>query len=369
MAGFVPGQEDAQELFALLAGGDKQSSRAAERALARLGSWAAEQALGRLSTAAAPLRARLARLVGRVAGKTQQPALLSSLLDLTFDPDVKTRRSAVMALGKLGLSEAGLDGRGRIERRLLALWSEGPELVEQRGLVSALGKVGGTAALAVLRDQRSDDAELSRLLEEARLKIERTLGRSTPGFIDPRLVFPLPLRVRFHCRAGLEAILADELGKALSPRAGPPARVEVQIAASMERLQTIRTALRFGFPLPARQLAPGEELAAAVANTLTAPPVRALLRALTVGPIRFRLEWAGAGHRRAQSFRVAAAVAERWPELRNDPTRSLWEVIVHESQNGRRLELELWPRGLPDPRFAYRRRDLPAASQLPPPSD
>src|SRR5699024_6701634 len=52
-------------------------------------------------------------------------------------------------------------------------------------------------------------------------------------------------------------------------------------------------------------------------------------------------------------------IAERCPELLNDPTETLWEVIVDETDE---TSIALWPRGLEDPRFAYRRAQVPASS-------
>ena len=47
----------------------------------------------------------------------------------------------------------------------------------------------------------------------------------------------------------------------------------------------------------------------------------------------------------------------------NDPTESTWEAGAREE--GGALLVELHPRGLADPRFAYRVRDVPAASHPP----
>jgi len=44
----------------------------------------------------------------------------------------------------------------------------------------------------------------------------------------------------------------------------------------------------------------------------------------------------------------------------NDPTESLWEAVVE--TRGRFVDVALAPRGLQDPRFAWRRGDVPAAS-------
>jgi tRNA G10 N-methylase Trm11 len=48
----------------------------------------------------------------------------------------------------------------------------------------------------------------------------------------------------------------------------------------------------------------------------------------------------------------------------NDPTAALWEVVVStgEGESGNVVRLELWPRGLVDERFSYRRVTLPASS-------
>ncbi len=76
----------------------------------------------------------------------------------------------------------------------------------------------------------------------------------------------------------------------------------------------------------------------------------------TASALRYRLAFTGGGHRRAEVQRIAAAVSARRPELVNDPTDTTWTVEVHAR------ELLLVPRRLEDPRFTWRRRDMPAAS-------
>jgi tRNA G10 N-methylase Trm11 len=77
------------------------------------------------------------------------------------------------------------------------------------------------------------------------------------------------------------------------------------------------------------------------------------------------------GHRSAELLRAAAAADD--PELVNDPTASLWELVVESPArrgaerrtgmtSGRSVEASLAPRALDDPRFAWRRGDVPAAS-------
>jgi predicted RNA methylase len=82
----------------------------------------------------------------------------------------------------------------------------------------------------------------------------------------------------------------------------------------------------------------------------------------TEGPIRYRVAWAKGGKRRAVVWRVAENVASRSPDLVNDPTQATWEAVVYESASGpERILVELVPR-TDDPRFVYRRGDVPAAS-------
>ena len=98
------------------------------------------------------------------------------------DDDEKTARNAALALGKLGVERVPA---ADVERALVARWPSAPPAL-RRALAEALGKVGGADALALL-DGGSDvpgdpaDAELRRLVDEARVKIRRTLGRARRG--------------------------------------------------------------------------------------------------------------------------------------------------------------------------------------------
>jgi 23S rRNA G2445 N2-methylase RlmL len=76
--------------------------------------------------------------------------------------------------------------------------------------------------------------------------------------------------------------------------------------------------------------------------------------------VRYRLAWAEGGRRRATTWEVTRAVAARAPALVNDPTSSNWEVVATAGE--REVQLDLAPRGLVDPRFAWRKGDVPAAS-------
>jgi predicted RNA methylase len=205
------------------------------------------------------------------------------------------------------------------------------------------------------------DPELARILDEARLKLARTLDREQGGSIRADVTPRAPLPVLAHCRHGLSRLLTDELAD-FAARARDDETVTLTLRAPLSSLFRARTMLRFGFPLPVpRDADPGD----AVVTALTSDAAWAIFTQLSDGPIRYRIEWAHAGHRRGLTFRCAAAIARARPALVNDPTASLWEAIVRESDPDQRhssVSVELWPRGLPDPRFAYRRAHVPASS-------
>jgi predicted RNA methylase len=328
--GFTPRAGDADALLAL-GGAD------AERALLKIAPAAAAVALRHLDDAGAPHRARAARLIARLALGEQ--ALAPRLLALLDDRDPRVARAAAVGAGKLRHPDA--------EARLLAAL-ERPET--RRAVVEALGKAAGAAALDRLRAlDPGEDAELRRLRAQAILRLDRTLAREAPSDIDLDASPPSAAPVLLRCRAGLEELLVDELGPQLAPRRAGRGRVEATLDAPLARLYRARLFIDAGFPLPPRR---GEPVAAVV-GALRAPDTLALLRALTRGPIRYRIAWTGGGHRRADVLAIATAV----PELRNDPTATTWDVEV-----GPDARILLVPRRFEDPRWTYRRRDVPAAS-------
>ncbi len=347
--GYTPGRHDLDGVVDLLA--DDDAADAAERALLRAGAPAGPAAVRRLPSAGPPLRARLVRALGRLAGADPQLAqVLRTCLD---DPDPKARRNAIGALGKLGGPDVAAD--------LLARAREERSLPHLRSLVEALGKCGDADALAWLGDLAPEDPELRRLAERARLMLARSLGRTeTASEIDLAAAAP-PRRLVVLCRDGLEHPLAEELAERLAgarPAVLGPGRVGLELAGPLRPLLAARLWTELSFPLPPRPRGP--ELAADVVAALTGADARALLSALTRGPIRYRIDWARGGHRRALVWRLAADVAAAWPALVNDPHASTWEVVVDDARDPLRLELR--PRGFVDDRFAYRTGDVPAAS-------
>jgi len=343
---FPPGRRDLPALFELL--GEEEVAEDVERALLRVGAEAFAQAEARLSTATAPLRGRLARVSGRLAQAGDARAR-ARLIDLLDDADAKTRRNAVLFLGRVRAPE--------VEEALLRRWQVETRPDHRRSLAEALGKIGGERARAALHEATAtEDPGVAETVELARLRLERTVARAggAESRIDLSRHPPGPLVARLHCRAGLEPILVEELeGLGLTPKPAGPAMVEVPLAAPPERLFAARTFLQLGFVLPE---------APDVAAALTSDAARALLTAFTAPlPVRYRIAFAAGGHRRAAVYAAARDVAARAPELVNDPTRSTWEVVVHEPRPGAVL-LELVPRRAEDPRFLWRKGDVPAAS-------
>ncbi len=228
------------------------------------------------------------------------------------------------------------------------------------------------------RTDRAADRELVRRRDRALLMAERTARRDEPSAVRIDVAPPAPVTVRLECKPGLALVLAEDLAELdLSGGASPAAirvandAVEIALAAPWSALFACRlwsrASIRIPFPwTPPREPATARRadrvedagaLATAIAGALTAPPVRALLAAWTEGAIRWRLAFAR-GHKRSVVWRVARDVAAIAPELLNDPTATTWDVEVDDTA----ATLALVPRRAPDPRFAWRVAEVPAAS-------
>src|SRR5580658_4774424 len=94
--GFTPSARDVDGLVDLLA--DDELQKDVERAIVRAGAAGFETLRSRFETAPPPLRGRIIRVIGRLAGGGGAKLLLIAALD---DDDPKTRRNAAMALGRV----------------------------------------------------------------------------------------------------------------------------------------------------------------------------------------------------------------------------------------------------------------------------
>jgi 23S rRNA G2445 N2-methylase RlmL len=166
--------------------------------------------------------------------------------------------------------------------------------------------------------------------------------------------------VALSCRSGLEQVLADELRKRWQPSIVAADRVDIQHSGSLRELLAARTALEVALviplePSPAPSVAPEHRIADALAQH----DCIAALSAWTEGTPRFRVSWTSGGHRRALSWAIATALRARTNALVNDSRAARWTLRAPPDALG---ELLLVPRFDEDPRFAYRRADVPAAS-------
>jgi SAM-dependent methyltransferase len=346
--GFTPGARDAPALVELVIAGEDPAAARAAAALAGLGASGHVAIDARFAAADDGAKPRLVRALGLLAraGNAEASAALRAGI---ADPAPRVRRAAAVALGKLG----GDDAR----RAVIARWDAGDAAPdERRALAEALGKLGGRDAIARLEAlDTGGDAELARLRDRAVVMAERTAARGAVSRIRDDVAPPAPIAVRLGCRPGLGPLLEEELA-ALGLAAHPVGDrgAELRLTAPPAALFASRLWATLAIPFP---LAAGDDLAAAVAQTIAAPAVLGVLRAWTEGPIRWRLGFAH-GHKRAVVWRAAQRVAAAVPDLVNDPTATTWEALVDDVAR----TLALVPRRLDDPRFAYRVADVPAAS-------
>ncbi len=359
--GFTPSVRDIDALVELLA--DDDTAKPAERALARVGSPALAGVRAQLESAGTPVRARLVRVVGRIAQEERDEArageAVSVLLAAIEDADPKARRNAAIALGHVPAGE-----KARASAALHGAWHADPRPEMRRSIAASLGKVGTAESLDLLRGQAaSDDTEMARIAHRAAIMVARTASRAGRGGIEGSRAPSAPVRVAFLARWGLEELVAGELSRiaAVSDvREVGPGRVEARLTGRLDALFAARTALAFAFPLAPEPIGSGETPAAAVARAAAGPEARAILDAFTVGAVRYRIAWAEGGHQRAATWDTASAIAASAPDFVNDPTASLWEFAASIREGA--THVALVPRALPDPRFAWRRRDVPAAS-------
>lgn len=345
---FTPGRRDLDGLLALL--GDEAAVDAAERSLLRAGDAAGRFLDEKYLDTTAPIRARVVRAIGRLAQETGADAWRAWLLARLDDPDAKARRNAIIALGKIG-------GEGT-EDALLASWERETEVFQRRSIAEALGKAGGPRAVELLRRVESDDAELSRIVAAALLRLGGRTTRAPSGTSSASIDLDAESRdldLVLRCRHGLEEIVCDEAPRSWGARPAGAGVVRARFSGRLRSIFDVRTALGFGFAIPGR----GASVEEAVADAVTSDAARRVFESFSRGGVRYRLDWERGGKRRATVFRCAEAIAARRPDLVNDPSERTWEVVIVE--RAERVEVELSPR-VPDPRFAYRVRDVPAAS-------
>ncbi|HEY5793304.1 MAG TPA: methyltransferase [Chthoniobacterales bacterium] len=287
---------------------------------------------------------------------SQQKEVRQWLRGLLRDPQEKIRRYAMNALPKIG---AG----AKEEADLLALFEKTEGEREKKFLGKALDKIGGAATLASL-NARGDFPVLTEQ------KVKASIARAeNPGAVrlDRALADFADLRIHLHTRQGLEEILRDEAAEAIRKHgkfkitAATSGLVTMTPSApfSLADIYALRCFGTLGLVVGAGIPANPKDLAALI----TSPLSRRVLQAFTEGPIRYRLEFIGKGHQRGAIREVVSAVYALCPDILNDARSAPWAIEIHPGESGDTVELR--PRLSPDPRFAYRQQDVPAASHPP----
>ena len=304
----------------------------------------------RASPRARAQRVSLVRAAGVVfsesGGKAEREIVRVWLRGLLNDQDEKIRRYAMTALPKLGSTAED-------ERALLALMKSTAIEREKKFLAETLEKIGGVATLEQLpslapRTEQKVKAAIARTEQPGRIQLDRILAQVSG------------VRIHLRGRDGLESIVRSEVEETIL-RSGKfrilsctKGLVVLAPTApfSLGDIYTMRCFGTLAFVI-------GKADIASLPETITAADTRRIFEAFTEGTVRYRIEFIGKGHQRAAVQQIAEHAYARCPEILNDPRQALWMIEV------RTDTVELRPRISPDPRFAYRQQDVPAASHPP----
>jgi predicted RNA methylase len=341
-------------LLTVLASVDRDDAEAIVAALARAGTTGAKIALAQWQSARAPLRARLVDLLGRLARQLDDASLREALVLAASDADLAAARKAIVMLGKLGTAHRLPPA---LETQLMERFASSPAPL-QRAITECLGKAGSAGALEFLKQQDTGDAEQNRLQARATLMLQRGQHRGSDSRILGETRLPSSMRVALNCRSGLSRLLQGELEQRLphvKPLRSERDRVSFEYSGNLHDLLRSRIALDVALLQPLR---PGSEFFERVLTSIADEALQRTLRAWTQGAIRYRIQWQNAGRGRGATWRLAERVAQRFPDLINDPVAACWECQIDE----RRREIAWIPRAYDDRRFNYRQSDVPAAS-------
>lgn len=303
----------------------------------------------------------LIRAVGVVFSESG-PANLTTevkqwLRQLLQDPEEKIRRYAMNALPKIGAETED-------EARLLSLLQTTGLDLEKRHLGKALDKIGTAATLESLQ-------KIGELTPHTEQKMRAGIARAQqPGTIrrDAELSDFADLRIHLRTRRGLETILRDEFAASVRLKekfqfAGQSmglVTLKPIAAFSLSDLYSLRCFGTLGLVIKTFGSKPSTDT---LARAIAAPLTQRVLQTFTAGPIRYRLEFMEKGHQRGAIREIVAQAYSLCPQILNDPREALWAAEVHPHASGESLEFR--PRLSPDPRFAYRIQDVPAASHPP----
>jgi predicted RNA methylase len=303
-------------------------------------------------------RVAVVRAVGVVFSETGDPVQAEQvklwLRGLLHDPCEKIRRYAMAALPKIGAGQGD-------EAELLSLLRTTTVEREKKFLAQALEKIGGTATLETMRAGHHD------FLPQTEQKVKASVARSqSPSAVrmDGVLSDFAGLRIHLRGRRGLEGMVREEAegfikanGKfRITDVSGGLVALTPVAPFSLADLYALRCFSTVGF-VPASK--PAESIEA-LAPVIASPLSRRVLQAFTAGSIRYRLNFIARGHRRGAVRLLAGRVYALCPEILNDARNVTWTMDIYPCGHGHSVELR--PNLTPDPRFHYRRKDVPAAS-------
>jgi predicted RNA methylase len=288
----------------------------------------------------------------------QKEAVRRWLLGLLRDPVEKIRRYAMAALPKIG---AGPEEEAALLAALRLTASER----EKKFLAQALAKIGGAATLQIMGTEKDDS------LRQAEQKVKAGIARrESPSAVrmDASLNDFAHLRIHLRGRRGLEGIVREEVEASLGARGkfrvagGGKGLVAITPLApfSLADIYAMRCFGTVGFVLGEAPLGNEADNMDALAAVIASPSSRRILETLTEGTIRYRLNFPGLGHQRSAVRLLASRVFELCPALLNDARNVTWTMDI--CADARSQWVELRPNVTPDPRFYYRRKDVPAAS-------
>lgn len=288
-------------------------------------------------------RVAVVRAVGVVFAASGPPESLGEvkawLHSLLRDPQEKIRRYAAAALPKIGA-----DSEDEVE--LLALARSPATAREKEHVGKALGKIGGKETL------KNADALPSRVVQRVKANVARSEAPSVVR-LDTPLSDVANVLIHLRCRSGLEKFVEEEVAAQklkLRERHRGLIIVNATKPLALGDILKMRCFDSVAFALNV----PGD--AAAIA---TSPQALKLLKTLTEGPLRYRIDFLDKGHQRAAVAKLAEQIHAGQPELINGGGDTPWTLEI------RGAHLQFAPKISPDPRFAYRRRDVPAASHPP----
>jgi precorrin-6B methylase 2 len=338
---------------ALLSDADAQFQRVVGDALIRTGPSAIVPLVAALPNEPATVRRAITFVLSALLAQSPDAAGIEALRRALSDEDAKVRKNAAIGLGKVGDESAVAD-------LVKQLHAETINYVRP-SLILALGEIGGAEAQAALADFEAQTGDDERALFLAR---EHTSEQPAPSI---RLDQPFEAAIDLLCRPGTELFLLGELNQANTPphRQGHEF-LRLDWRGTLAELLKFRCFESLAFPIEYSAQNPLDD-PDAMADAFAQSPAVQLTQALTEQSeqegIRYRVTFElppnSQFQRRDWIQAYSVRLAELLPQFHNSPSRYSWELLVRYSF--KRWYIALRPTAYVDPRFSYRRADVPAA--------